>query len=338
MNSSTERFFTLKKMRIRLHANFPGIVQDDEYFLGKGAGLHSLLSNFHSLEPLDAVEDSRAADVDFEILDTGDSPLVLTSDRRQHQHRYLISGPARRLEKEHDDKRSAICGNMGLFSKVLAGELEERGIFSFHSTSFVNPADGRLYLVLGGSGAGKSTVLLKALLEGMQIFGTELTHVEFRSGKPVFLKGSLWQNCRMGNLVEDFPPLLEKFAITDLPEGNPWHQYRSIDLRPWQYPGDEMDNPEVVILFPRIESNRLVPERYRMRKEKTAYSIYQNLSDKISPPSYLYGCSFIPSIDSGEAQIRRMAAAERFLEETRITAVWKALTRPDECLEGIFEN
>lgn len=336
MNSSTERYFTLKKMRIRLHANFPEIVQDDEYFQGKGAGLHSLLSNFQALEPWDAVEEPEAADVDFGIFDSEDSTLALTSDR--NQHRYLISGPARRLENEQADKRSAICGNMGLFSKVLVYELEERGIFSFHSTSFVNPADGRLYLVLGGSGAGKSTVLLRSLLEGMQVFGTELTHVEFRSGKPVFLKGSLWQNCRMGNLVEDFPLLLEKFSITDLPEGNPWQQYRSIDLGPWQYPEDVMENPEVVILFPRIESNRLVPERYRITKEKTSYSIYQNLSDKVSPPSYLYGSSFIPSVDSGEAQSRRMEAVERFLEETSITAVWKALARPDECLEGIFET
>ena len=330
MKSRFTRRFSLLGIRIELISNYSAILEDDEYFMSEGACLHSLLSNFHRLLPGD---DAAGAELQVQIDDDpGCSELTMVRENGLYRFR----GPIRQLETLAGDKRAAIFGNMGIFSKILVRELEMRGIFSFHSTSFVLPSTDRLVLVLGGSGAGKSTVLLRAVIAGLEIFGTELTHVQFREGGIRFLKGSLWQNCKMGNIVEDFPVLLDTFGIDSVPEGNPWKQYRSIDMRPWSHAADWIDDPRVTILFPRIEQERSRPERYTLSPEGIAYALYENLSDKVSPPSLVYKQYFIPSLDSGDDQRRRMEAAQRFTREARIDAVWKVLTNPDECLDTII--
>jgi len=331
MQREYTRIFSLLGMKIQLISNYRDILYDDEYFLGKNGKLHSLLSNFHKLAP--SFSDSEdPADVRIKIEDKEQKALtMLNSDKIYH-----FSGPVIDLEEGVDDKRASIFGNMGIFSKILVRELEHQGIFSFHSTSFVHPGTNRLYLVLGGSGAGKSTVLLKAVEDGMQVFGTELTHFSIRNGRISFYKGSLWQNCRMGNLVEDFPSLLDTFSITYTPNGNPWQQYLSVDLNAWQYPEELMEDPEVVILFPRIESGRMEAERYKLNKENTVYSVYENLSDKVSPPSYMYKKVFIPTVDNRSDQINRMKSAEEFINFANIRACWKFLTRPEECLDAVI--
>ncbi len=324
------RRFSLLGMQVELVSNYQDIIADDEYFMSKGACLHSLLSNFHQLLPAD---DDAGVDLQVFISDEPEGS-GLKLERREGIYRFI--GPIRELERHAGDKRAAIFGNMGIFSKILVRELERRGIFSFHSTSFIIPGTDRLVLVLGGSGAGKSTVLLRAVIAEQEIFGTELTHLQFREDGIRFLKGSLWQNCKMGNIVEDFPALLDTFGIDSVPEGNPWKQYRSIDMRPWSYAADWIDNPQVTILFPRIEQERSRPERYTLSPEGIAYPVYENLSDKVSPPSAVYRKFFIPSLDEGDDQRRRMAVAERFVREAGIDSVWKVLTSPDECLDTII--
>jgi hypothetical protein len=331
MKQKYTRLFSLLGMNIELTSNYPAILEDDEYFLGKNGNLHSLLSNFHELLQVTA-DAGTQVDVRIAIDDNQQDTMSMTMQNGT----YLFSGPIKSLEENSTDKRSSIFGNMGIFSKICVLELEKRGIYSFHSTSFVQPGTNRLYLVLGGSGAGKSTVLLKAVKEGMQIFGTELTHFSIRDEKVIFYKGSLWQNCRMGNLVEDFPSLLETFSIEYTPNGNPWKQYLSVDLKPWQYQDDVMENPEVVILFPRIESDRSEAERYPLKKSGISYSAYGNLADKVSPPSYIYNAVFIPSVDNGSDQTARMEAAQNFLKYVDLRACWKFLTSPEECLDVVL--
>lgn len=326
------RDFSALGLEFSLVSNYRDIIEDDEYFLGDGGHLHSLLSNFHRLRPLDSPSEDSRFQVVLDDRETRGGGLEFHREGRE----YRFSGPIRHLEESAADKRASIFGNMGIFSKILVRELETAGIFSFHSTSFFVPGTDRLILVLGGSGAGKSTVVLRALLEGLQIFGTELTHIRMRDGEVEFLKGSLWQNCRMGNLVEDFPSLLDTFGITELPEGNPWKQYRSVDMGPWQYPGDTAVQPRVTVLFPRIESERSMPERYELDPGGTVYGLYENLADKVSPPSHVYRKFFIPSLDEGPDQVRRMEAARAFLESANLESVRKVLTNPNECLETII--
>jgi len=334
MKNEYKRAFSLLGAKISLISNNKSILFDDEYFLGKGAHLYSLLSNFHILNPI-LNENDTAMEMIFKVVDKPDTEIKFES----HGSVYKISGPIKELEDSARDKRASIFGNMGIFSKVVVRELEKLGIFSFHSTSFVHPTTNILYLVLGRSGSGKSTVLLKAITKNLQVFGTELTHIRIVDRRVIFMKGSLWQNCRMGNLVEDFPSLLEKFNINYTPNGNPWQQYISVDMNPWQYPKDIMIDPKVIILYPRIESERNSPERYKLDSADTAgnaYTIFENLSDKVSPPSLLYKKFFIPSVDNREDQIRRMATAEEFIRYANIIAEWKIMTSPDACLDTLL--
>ena len=200
----SHRALSLLGVEIGLVSNYRAILQDDEYFKGAGTKLHSLLSNFHHLTeiPFSPLHHAYVVIVDSDLL-----PFSSSMTERE----LYISGPIRRLEETAVDKRSSIFGNMGLFSKFTIQMLERQGWYSFHATSFYRRASGQLFIVLGGTGSGKSTVLLKAIDAGYEVFSTELTHVRHRDGVFEFYKGSVVQNCRVGNLVEDFPSLIERF-------------------------------------------------------------------------------------------------------------------------------
>jgi hypothetical protein len=330
MSSVFKRAFELQGMNIGILSDIEEIISDDEYFKSKGGYLHSLLSNFNSLNEISS---ELPMDMFFEIRnDSAAKEFSLEVDGST----YCLSGRIEKCEKETSDKRSSIFGNMGIFSKIAVRELEKMGVFSFHSTSFCKPGENRLYLVLGGSGAGKSSVLLKAQTENLNVFGTELTHFRVNEGKLQLMMGSLWQNCRMGNLVVDFPQLLDKYGILYSGEGNPWHQYKSVDMGRWKAQSSVLDNPEVVLLFPRIESERENNVVFKSSADKKDYEIYSNLADKVSPPSMLYRSYFIPSIDDDESQKRRMKAASDFLNAANIIDCWEILANPAQCLNGII--
>jgi len=331
MNKNYKRAFSLLGMKIGIISNYKKILFDDEYFLGKGGHLHSLLSNFYELKPI-AYSSNEDMDIIFNLINKKNKEFNFQSNGSI----YEISGPIKENEETFFDKRSSIFGNMGIFSKVLIRELEKRSIFSFHSTCFVHPTTNTIFLVLGSSGAGKSTVLLKAIREKMQVFGTELVHFFVENKDVIFLKGSIWQNCRMGNLVIDFPLLLEKFKITYHKKGNPWQEYISINMKKWQYPENKIINPEVIILFPRIESERKVPERIKIDVSNTAYQLFGSLSDKVSPPSLVYKKYFVSSVDNHEDQVKRMLATNNFIKFTKIKAAWKILASPEECLDHLI--
>lgn len=340
--------FSLLGMNISLETNLESLLDLDEYFLGKGGGLHSLLSNFHRFDESSGTSgsslssarslssgsfESGDADLVFSMIDDPDSPLRFY---RSGPGRYSIEGPLVSLETGCPDKRICMFGNMGLFSKILVGELEHHGIYSMHSTSFYDRTENRLYLVIGGSGSGKSTVLLKAIsLGGIEVFGTELTHFTFVDGKLRLLKGSLWQNCRMGNLVYDFPELLARFGL-EAPATDPWYSYKSVPLFDIQAAEDMLYPDSVTIVLPRIEGERFTTSIRKVPAGSLHGTLFQNLSDKVSPATLLWGKEFVPGLDTPESQTARMAAAKIFLEKAPVTECWNVLASPEHCLDGIY--
>lgn len=325
-----QRAFSLLGMTMLLDSNRPELIADDEYFLGKGGHLHSLLSNFHTLEEISA---PSSADIVFHLTDTDEKEI---SYFEKGSGEYFIQGPLLANERVAKDKRLSIFGNMGFFSKLLVRELEKKGIFSLHSTSFYDRGTNRLFLVVGSSGSGKSTVLLNAIDRGgIEVFGTELTHFSFAAGNLELLKGPLWQNCRMGNLVVDFPKLMDYFGLS-APTGDIWHSYKSIPLHHMQVEEDVLRNASIFILFPRIEGERKTSSIQKISKDSIKFPLFQNLSEKISSPSLLWGKYFIPSIDTPEHQIARMAGAEKFLKEGSIDSCWSILSSPVRSLDGLY--
>jgi hypothetical protein len=324
---SCTRAFSVLGIEFGIISNTNSGVSDNEYFSSKSQ-LHSLLSNFRHIVDIPFTENHHAYII---INDYPAAPFSIKTDNNL----MMISGPITKLEQEISDKRESIFGNMGILSKYIISILEYHGIFSFHSTSFFDPSSNRLYLVLGGSGAGKSTVLLAALEQNFQVFGTELTHISIQNGKTIFHKGSLIQNCRVGNLVEDFPNLIQKLEIPELPTANIWHSYRSVDLTAFAYPQEKIVDPALTIIFPKIESDRKVPEQFKVKQNSLESKIFENLCEKTSTQSYVYGIYFTPSLDTLESQLHRSEFARQFTKSTRIEAVWKSLANPHMCLMNI---
>lgn len=325
------RAFAIQGVTFGVTSNCSSLLSDEEYFSATGNKLHSLLSNFLDLE-------------EVHVSDSADAAVMLHDDPASgfsvhpSPGRLTVTGPLESLERNCTDKRISIFGNMGLFSKFAVLTLESRGIYSFHSTSFYDRSRNRLYLVLGGSGSGKSTVLLAAIARGFEVFSTELTHATLEANSVVFHKGPVIQNCRVGNLVEDFPALIERFDIQGLPRENVWHEYRAVDLSSVAVPEQSLTDPDVTVVFPRIESGRTNSIVGTAGRYGTLLGLYEGLCDKVTPPSLVYGRYFVPSLDTPETAKRRFRFVERFIEQARINGPLNVLAGPHTCLDGIIEN
>lgn len=325
------RGFRIWDAQVGVVSNYRAIVDDREYFFGEGQQLHSLLSNFCRIDPIPF---SDAHHLYLHIFDNALSSVQACVDGNG----VYVSGNIAELESSSTDKRQTIFGNMGLFTKLCVKALEMTGLYTFHSTSMYCPADDTLYMILGGSGSGKSTVLLAGLEKGFQLFGSELTHFSYNEGRLKFFKGSVYQNCRVGNLVSDFPGLIERFKIPDLPSDDIWHSYRSVNMRDAQTALDVLDNPNVVSIFPRIEARVDSPEVSSVNPGSIVSDVFTSLCDKVSPPSWLYNSVLVPSIDDRQSQRQRLEAARAFCSEAKNLECWRVMASPHNCLDGVTRD
>ena len=74
MREEFRRDFTLLGMPFSITSNYRDIIYDDEYFRGKGGFLHSLLSNFRDLQPVD---DQKRPQFHVIIEDSDDEDAVI---------------------------------------------------------------------------------------------------------------------------------------------------------------------------------------------------------------------------------------------------------------------
>lgn len=323
------RSFSILGVEAGIIFNYQSILNDDEYFLDKGSYLHSLLSNFNRLEEI-----SFSSNHDFYlyIINIKGFPLEVEIGLRN----VYCSGDILSFEKNALDKRKSIFGNMGLFSKILLRFLEKKGIFSFHSTAMYSQTKKILYLVLGESGSGKSTVLLAGLRKGLKLFGTELVHFQIKNEQVLFYKGSTIMNCRKENLIEDFPELIDKFNIKNLHKTRKQCLYLPVDMGSLQTENNIFKNPKMVLIFPRIEKFIQKVVISEVNTLDIQNLIFDNLSQKISPASILYDKYFVPSVDNRRLQLFRMEMARQFCKKADIQSIWNVLASPQNCLDKIL--
>jgi len=74
------------------------------------------------------------------------------------------------------------CVQLYLNGQVLVALLHQRKIISFHASSFVH--EGKGVMVLGGTGAGKSSLTVSFVLNGAGFLTDDLSAVILRDGKP----------------------------------------------------------------------------------------------------------------------------------------------------------
>ena len=87
-----------------------------------------------------------------------------------------------------------------LNGQVLVALLHQRKIINFHASSFIH--DGRGVMVLGDTGAGKSSLTVSFVLSGAGFLSDDLTPVIFREGIPYILSINRRVKIREGTALQ----------------------------------------------------------------------------------------------------------------------------------------
>ena len=243
------------------------------------------------------------------------------------------------LEAACSDRRCSLFGNLGLFFRFALALLERRyGVFSFHASAMYLPDRNELMLVVGGAGAGKTVFLLEGLRRGYQVYSTEMTHLEFRGADVVFHKGSLVDNIRQGNFVHDFPDVAERLGL-DLPEvANVWAHKLAVDLAQVAPEADELVNPRLSLLFPKIESGRETAVVSDVKPgPKMVKLLFDNASEKIGGTALLYDRIPLPGADAPDIAAKRLDGMRRLVHEHGdiILRAKDILAGTHNCMEGL---
>lgn len=317
--------------RIGLLSNSPQLISNPEFFTSRTV-IQSLVTNVLAVpeiayeEPLDAR---------MVILDVPEAlPAV-----RVGEDEVLAVADFSALEAACSDRRCTLFGNLGVFFRFGLAVLERRhGVFSFHASALYRPDRNELMLVVGGAGAGKTVFLLEGLRRGYQVFSTEMTHLEFRGGDAVFHKGSLVDNIRLGSFVYDFPDAAERLGL-DLPAvENVWGHKLAVDLAPVAPAADELVNPRLSLLFPKIESGRATAVVSDVKPgPKMVKLLFDNASEKIGGTALLYDRIPMPGTDAPDIAAKRLDAMQRLVHEhTGLIARAKdILAGTHNCMEGL---
>jgi hypothetical protein len=312
---------------IGLASNNNSLITDSQYF--QSMILQSLLTDFWRLE--DAPYDADV-DAEFWVEDTPGSPLSLCKEN--DDRRLVLRGDLSNAEATCSDRRYSLFGNLGLFFKYVLAVLERRGVFSFHASAIYNEADNRLVMFVGPAGCGKTAFILSAIEKGWKVLSVEMTHCEFRGDDLVVHKGALYDNIRVGNLTVDFPGAIEPLKIKIPQVTDTWGHKFAVDMNPVAVSADHLTNPEIWIVFPKVEMGRGDPETKPLALDRgLRRKLFDNLTEKIGSTLLLYDELPVQGFDSPEMSGARLVFAESFV--SRIRDARSVLTGPRNCMKGI---
>lgn len=316
---------------IGLVSNNPALIYSPEFFEEK-TRIQSILTAFHKIG--DIPFDDRL-DAYLHIVDL---PSVKPSIHAAGRAIWAVADFSE-LDAKVIDRRYTLFGNLGLFCKFSLVTLERYNeIYSFHAAAMYAPGENELFIVLGGPGAGKTVMLLEGLKRGYQVFSTELVHFQVQSKGCVFFKGALLDNVRIGNLVYDFPSVAEALRV-DIPEvSNPWAAKMVVDFGRAMTEDDELLNPNVTLLFPKIEAGRDESIISEIGNPQTlAKMLFENVSEKIGGTKLLYESIPLSGLDKPDLMCKRFAVMRRFAlgEVVKVKRAKTILAGTKKCMEGI---
>jgi len=311
-------------------SNNQELIYNPEFF--ERVQIQSLLTNFYEIKeiPFDDTLDAYMYILDLPNI----SPAIYVTEKA-----IWTAGDYTDLDTKVADRRYTLFGNMGLLFRYSLATLERyHRIYSLHASAMYIPAEDELIVVVGGPGTGKTVFLLEGIIRGYQIFSTEMLYFHFGPDGCVFLKGALLDNVRLGNLLCDYPKAVEKLGL-QLPETEDvWETKITIDLHSVATPDDELLNPNVTLLFPRIEAGREVAIVNDVTdKRKLKKMLFDNATEKIGATTLLYESIPIGSFDTPYLMSKRLEAIERFSsgEVFPIKRAKTILAGPQNCMEGI---
>jgi len=292
----------------------------------------SLLTDFHKVEPIDS---PAAADVELTIIDQGDAPASLEIANR----RTTATGNFGQLTHQARDLRYSFFGNEGLVFRQSLKSLEDNyDIFSFHACAMYEPDANRLFLVIGSAGSGKSCLVLKGVEMGLRIFSVEMGHFSLADDRLTFYKGALVDNIRIGNLKYNYPFIMEKLELQLGQTDNEWGKKIPLELNRFETQHDEIVNPHVVVVLPRIEQGRK-EHSYQQENDKRRISrfLFENASEKIGQSVLLYETVPFVCLDTPQAAARRLAAVNALLNHKTLEKIVTIVSGPEDCWKNLKE-
>ena len=244
----------------------------------------------------------------------------------------LFRGPFVKLAEEASDLRFSLWGNQGFLYRFILYLLEKKHrIYNFHACALYNEQKGRLYIVIGGAGSGKTVYLLSGLTKGLKLFSTETVHFRIEKDFISWFKGSLVDNIRLGNLIDHFPQFLPEMEYKK--NGKEWQQKIALNLSSYSTDHDRLENPgEVVIIFPRIEEGRkgFVLNSFD-DKRKAARALFENISQKLTETFILYDKIPVLGIDEQEMADARLRAVNQVASHKTVIKMVSILSNPYDC-------
>ncbi|OGO20674.1 MAG: hypothetical protein A2Z14_19105 [Chloroflexi bacterium RBG_16_48_8] len=316
--------------RFGLASNNRELIYTPEFF--EDQIVQSQRTNFYRLNEVPYGENLDAL---VTVIDSEDLPLELTLDERS----LILRGDISKLDKESVDRRNTLFGNKGLFFRFCLRVLErDHKIFGFHSAALFDADRRRLIILAGPPGVGKTAMLLAALRKGFQILSTEMLYYQFRESGCAFFKGALLDNVRTGSLTIDFPDVAKQLGI-ELPNvEDVWGSKITLDLTVAAPDVDEILNPDVLLLFPRIEGQRtdvVISEIKNTRKIRN--QLYENASEKMAASYLLYDVLPICGLETPDLMRSRFDVVTRFLsgEDFHFLGAKTILAGPQNCLDDI---
>lgn len=318
--------------RLGLVSNNRGLISRAEYFQDRVP--QSLLTDYHRVEEFPWSGTPAEMDAELIVLDVpGIAPEVTFAPDR-----VLAVADWTTLETEASDRRYSLFGNLGLLFRYAIFALERyHQTWSFHASAMVDDK-GDLWLIPGGAGAGKTVFLLEGLSRGWTIFSTEMTHVRLTGAGYEVYKGSLFDNIRLGTLLYDFPAVIDRLGLTLPASDDPWATKIALDLGHVQTPADVLVSPSLRIVNPKVESGRDRAIVSRLdRREKLVKLLFDNATEKHGGTVLLYDRLPLPSLDTPELMVHRLAAMREFVARATIKSAHTTLCGARNCLEGLFD-
>lgn len=248
-----------------------------------------------------------------------------------------LRGPLVKLSKEASDMRFSFWGNQGLLFRYLLFLLETKHqVYSLHGCALLEEEKNRLYLIAGGAGSGKTVYLLSGLEKGLKLFSAELVHFRVKKESLEWFLGALIDNVRIGTLRHHFPRF--KPEIRKSEKKDEWQEKIALDLTAHKAKKEVLINPEIVMIFPRIEEGRqgfhlnLIEER-----RKTAKLIFDNISQKLAETVILYDQIPLVGFDNPRIAQARLNKVNDLALHPTLARVAAVLSNPYDCWGNLLE-
>ncbi len=249
-----------------------------------------------------------------------------------------LRGPFIKFTKEAHDTRFSLWGNQGLLFRYLLFLLETRHqIFSIHGCALLREEHNRLYVVVGSAGSGKTVYLLSGLEKGLKLFSAELVHFRIKKGSLEWIQGALIDNVRIGTLRHHFPRFKPDIPLSETQEE--WQEKIALDLSAHKSKKESILNPEIVMIFPRIEEGwpkfHLTPLEER---RKTVSFIFDNISQKITETVILYDKIPLTGFDNPRNAKTRLNTVKELSQHNTFMTASSVISSPHECWGNLLEK